>query len=73
MDGSVIEDVRMHRVVFCKAITFRWFADVAPDGEGITLKLYKDRREPPRALYVRADQEISEFDGAIKDAFESVR
>lgn len=28
LSDKVVEDVRMHRVVFCKSMTFRWFADV---------------------------------------------
>jgi len=31
LGDKVIEDVRMHRVVFCKSMTFRWFADVEPE------------------------------------------
>ena len=31
LGDNVIEDVRMHRIVFCKSITFRWFLDMEPD------------------------------------------
>ena len=27
---NIVEDVRMHRIVFCKSMTFRWFADFEP-------------------------------------------
>ena len=35
LGSNVVEDVRMHRVVFCKSFAFRWFVDVEP------WKLYK--------------------------------
>ncbi len=28
LDKNVVEDVRMHRIVFGKSIIFRWFADM---------------------------------------------
>ena len=30
LGGNVIEDVRPHRVVFCKSMNTRWFADAKP-------------------------------------------
>ena len=41
LGDKVIEDVRMHRVVFCKSMTFRWFVDVEPENEGVVIKIQK--------------------------------
>ena len=30
LGSNVVEDVRMHRVVFCKSFALRWFVDVEP-------------------------------------------
>ena len=38
---NVVEDVRMHRVVFGKSLIFRWFADLEPQNEFIQLKIQK--------------------------------
>ena len=27
----------MHRVVFCKSMTFRWFLDVEPEKDGVKI------------------------------------
>ena len=43
---NVIEDVRMHRVVFCKSMTFRFFADIEPQRNSILIKIRRDRKEP---------------------------
>ena len=73
LGDDVIEDVRMHRVVFCKSMTFRWFADVAPDSDGITIKIQRGRREPPQIIEIKAGQDSSEYTSIIKEAFEKIR
>ncbi len=69
---NVVEDVRMHRVVFCKSMTFRWFIDVEPQIDGVIIKIQKNRKEPVQIIQVKKDQKISEFSQMIKDAFEEI-
>ena len=70
---NVVEDVRMHRVVFCKSMTFRWFADVEPKREGVIIKIQKNRKERIEIIQINKDQQISEFKQIIKNAFEEIR
>ena len=70
---NVVEDVRMHRVVFCKSMTFRWFADIEPKREGVTIKIQKNRKERIKIIQINKDQQISEFKQIIKNAFEEIR
>ncbi len=70
---NVVEDVRMHRVVFCKSITFRWFVDVEPEREGAIIKVQKNRKEPVQIVKIKKDQQISEFSQMLKVAFEEIR
>ena len=72
LGDKVIEDVRMHRVVFCKSMTFRWFIDVEPEREGVIIKIQKSRKEPIQIIQIKKDQEISEYTQIIKDAFEKI-
>ena len=58
---NVVEDVRMHRVVFCKSITFRWFADVEPQREGVIIKIQKSRKEPIEIIQISKEENILEF------------
>jgi len=44
LDKNVLEDVRMHRIVFCKSITFRWFADMEPQQDSIVIKIQENRK-----------------------------
>ena len=72
LGDKVIEDVRMHRVVFCKSMTFRWFADVEPEREGVIIKIQKSRKDPIEIIHIKKEQEILEFSQIIKDAFEKI-
>ncbi|EGP92834.1 DUF5655 domain-containing protein [Nitrosarchaeum koreense] len=69
---NVVEDIRMHRVVFGKSMTFRWFVDVEPEREGIIIKIQKSRKEIPQILQIKTGQEITELKEIIKNAFETI-
>ena len=72
LGDKMIEDVRMHRVVFCKSMTFRWFADVEPKREGVIIKIQKNRKDPVQIIQIKIDQGISEVSKTIKEAFEEI-
>jgi len=72
LGDKVVEDVRMHRVVFCKSMTFRWFADVEPKRDGVIIKIQKNRKEPIQIIQIKQDQKISEFTQIVKNAFEEI-
>lgn len=72
LGDKVIEDVRMHRVVFCKSMTFRWFADVEPDKDGVIIKIQKNRKDPIRIVQVKNGQDISTISQTIREAFEEI-
>ena len=72
LGDKVIEDIRMHRVVFCKSMTFRWFIDVEPENDGVIIKIQKSRKEPIEVIQIKKEQQISEFSQNIKDAFENI-
>ena len=69
---NVVEDVRMHRVVFCKSMTFRWFADVQPESDGVVIKIQKSRKIPIQIIQIKKEQSISEFGDIIKEAYEGI-
>ena len=72
LGDSVVEDVRMHRVVFCKSMTFRWFADIEPERDGVIIKIQKSRKESIQIIQIKKEQKISEFSQIIKEAFEEI-
>ena len=73
LDDKVIEDVRIHRIVFCKTMTFRWFADLEPTQSSIIIKIQKERKIEPTILEVTPKQKLSEIESRLKDAFTTIR
>ena len=70
---NVMEDVRMHRIVFCKSLTFRFFADIEPQRETIIAKIRRDRKEPVREIEISPGEQLEELKAAISDAYSNIR
>ena len=70
---NVIEDVRMHRTVFCKSMTFRFFADVEPQRESVLIKIRRNRKEPLKEIEIRPSENIEEIKSLLSDAYSSIR
>ena len=69
---NVVEDVRMHRMVFCKSMPFRFFADMEPQQDSILIKIRKDRREAQREIWIRPDQDLNEIKNLLLDAYNTI-
>ena len=72
LGSNVMEDVRMHRVVFCKSFAFRWFVDVEPQNNSILLKIQKNRKES-QTIQLELDQNLVETQELIREAYSSIR
>ena len=73
LGNNVIEDVRMHRVVFCKSITFRWFVDMEPEEDIILLKIQRNRKEPHSTMKIKVDDNLDQVKEFLKDAYFTIR
>jgi hypothetical protein len=69
---NVIEDVRMHRVVFCKSVTFRFFADMEPQRDSILIKIRRDRKEPQKEIMIKPSQNLDEIKNLLLDAYNTI-
>ena len=69
---NVVEDIRMHRIVFGKTMTFRWFADVAPGKDTVVIKIQKDRKEPANVISVNSEQDLSGLKSLLKEAYDTI-
>jgi len=69
---NIVEDVRMHRIVFCKSMTFRWFTDLEPTQNSILIKIQKSRKIPITSLEVFSYDNLEEIKTSIKDAYTSI-
>ena len=69
---NAVEDVRMHRIVFGKSMTFRWFADVAPKENYVIIKIQKNRKEHPQNLELDATQDLGDLKKILKEAYDTI-
>ncbi len=72
LGDNVIEDIRMHRIVFCKSISFRWFADIEPENDSILIKIQKNRKESQKIFRLKPNEDINQIKEILKDAFETI-
>lgn len=69
---NVIEDIRMHRIVFCKSTTFRWFLDIEPQEESLKIKIQKDRKRPQEILLIKTDKDVESVKDLIQNAYNTI-
>jgi len=69
---NVVEDIRMHRIVFCKSIVFRWFVDMEPQEESIKIKIQKNRKELQEILLIKTNKDVEHAKELIQDAYNSI-
>jgi len=68
LDKNVVEDIRMHRVVFGKSIIFRWFADMEPQQDSIIIKI-QENRKVQQIIEVKSNEKLEEVKEKIQNAF----
>lgn len=73
MGENVVEDVRMHRIVYGKSLTFRWFADLEPLPEGVLVKIQKNRKDPPLIIMAQTNGNTEGLKNLVKEAFTEIR
>ena len=69
---NVIEDIRMHRIVFCKSISFRWFVDIEPLEESIKLRIQKERKIPQETIVITNDNDVEFVKEQIRNAYNTI-
>ncbi|MBM3905052.1 MAG: hypothetical protein FJ357_07980 [Thaumarchaeota archaeon] len=72
LGNNVVEDVRAHRIVFGKSLSFRWFADLEPEGSTIIVKIQRDRKEPFQTKTITNEQELDALKAVISDAYNAI-
>jgi len=70
---NVVEDVRMHRVVFGKSMIFRFFADIEPQRDSVLVKIRRDRKEPLREIDIKSNENLEQIKNLLLDAYSNIR
>jgi len=68
LDKNVLEDIRMHRIVFGKSIIFRWFADIEPQQDSIIIKM-QENRKVQQIIEVKSNEKLEQVKEKIQNAF----
>ena len=73
LGNNVIEEVRPHRIVYAKSLTFRTFLDIQPKNDSITISVRKTRTEPPTVHIAKTEQELEDIKHQIAEAYKTIR
>ena len=72
LGNNVIEEVRPHRVVYVKSLTFRTFLDIQPKNDYISISMRKSRNEAVTNHTVKLVKEIENIKPQISEAYENI-
>ena len=73
LGANVIEEVRPHRVVYAKTLTFRTFLDIEPAVDHLIVEIRASRQDPPSRSILRTQQDGDNLKNAIAQAYEKIR
>ena len=73
LGDNVIEEVRPHRIVYAKSLTFRTFLDIQPRNDSILISIRKGRTESPITHTVNRTQELEGIKQQIAEAYKTIR
>jgi hypothetical protein len=69
---NVIEEIRPHRIVYAKSLTFRYFLDIQPRKESLVISIRKSRKEPAIEYIVKNMQEVEKIKLEISQAYTKI-
>ncbi len=67
--SNVIEEIRPHRIVYAKSLTFRYFLDIQPRKDILMISTRKSRKEPGTEYIVKNIQDIEKIKSEISEAY----
>lgn len=70
---NVIEEVRPHRVVYCKTMNFRIFLDVEPSGDYLVVAIRSGRSAPPVSLTIKTGEDLEVAKKQVADAYQKIQ
>src|ERR671915_2393193 len=68
LGSNVIEEIRPHRIVYAKSLTFRTFLDVQPRNDCLIISVRKGRTAPTITYMVKSEQELEDIKHQIAEA-----
>ena len=69
---NVVEEVRPHRVVYAKSLTFRYFLDIRTRRDSLIVSTRRSRKEQPEEHIVNDMQEMDNIKPKISEAYANI-
>lgn len=73
LGANVIEEVRPHRIVYAKTLTFRTFLDIEPAVDNLVVEVRSSRQEPPARFAIKTQKDLDGLKNAVAQAYEKIR
>ncbi|MFZ0325898.1 MAG: hypothetical protein WBP64_05615 [Nitrososphaeraceae archaeon] len=73
LGDNVIEEIRPHRIVYAKSLTFRTFLDIQPRGNSLVFSIRKSRTEPASVCTIRSSKQSKDIKAQIATAYTSIK
>lgn len=73
LGSNVIEEIRPHRVIYAKTLTFRTFLDVEPAVDHLIVEIRAGRQSQPTRIVINTEKEAEQAKAAIVEAYEKIR
>ncbi|HKO40569.1 MAG TPA: hypothetical protein VJU85_04850, partial [Nitrososphaeraceae archaeon] len=68
----VVEDIRPHRIVYSKTLSFRNFLDVQPTREELIIATKKNRKEIPVIYKISNKEDLEKLKEEIISAYQNI-
>ena len=72
LGNNVIEEIRPHRIVYAKSLTFRYFLDVQPRKDILIVTLRKSRKEQVLEYTLKDIEEFENIKNLISEAYDKI-
>ena len=73
LGSNVIEEIRPHRIVYAKSLTFRIFLDIQPRNDCLMISVRKGRTEPATPHTVKSVQESEDIKHQITEVYNTIK
>jgi len=73
LGNNIIEEVRPHRIVYAKSLTFRTFLDVQPRNDCLIVSIRKGRSQPIISHTLSTSQELEDIKRQIAEAYKTIK
>jgi len=72
LGDNVIEEVRPHRIVYAKSLTFRYFLDIYPRTKDLIVSVRRNRKEPAKEYVIHNHEELQSINTEISTAYKEI-